>query len=289
MTDRDRFKLLGTYRTPRFHYGAVVVDELRGSVRIVGLSDAPIPWPVGQYLDDKRRRFLVVYGALARAVRRESNQAVAKAWGVTPQTVTVWRKALDVKTVNDGTFRLMRERALTPEFQKTVLSKAWARLRDPDVREKMAASRRGKPLSPAAIERLRAANLGRKLSAEHRRKLSKAQRRRGTWPPAAGRPWSKEEDQVLRTMRPKYAAKKTGRTLAAVLGRRNKLKLPDGRVNNGTSPRADGWTLEEDKVVRTLRAKDAAARTSRSLEAVYSRRHDLKVPDGRVNNGGHRR
>src|ERR1041384_554995 len=98
MNDRDRFKLLGTYHTPRFQYGQVVMDDIRGWVRIVGLSDAPIPWPVGKR---GRQRFLIVYRGLAQAVRRESNQAVAHGWGVTAQTVTVWRKGLEVKRVND--------------------------------------------------------------------------------------------------------------------------------------------------------------------------------------------
>ena len=47
-------KLLGTYATPTF-------DD--------GLSSAPIRWPVGQTLPKGRARSLVLYGALARAVR----------------------------------------------------------------------------------------------------------------------------------------------------------------------------------------------------------------------------
>ena len=47
MNDATRFKLLfGPYCTPRFRVGAVVRCAVRGEVRIVGLSDAPIPWPV---------------------------------------------------------------------------------------------------------------------------------------------------------------------------------------------------------------------------------------------------
>ena len=79
MTDADRFKLLGTYRTPRCRIGQWVRCQVRGEVRIVGLSDAPIPWPVckvGKWLVP------VVYRGLAKAVRRESEQAVAHHWGV---------------------------------------------------------------------------------------------------------------------------------------------------------------------------------------------------------------
>ena len=54
---------------------------------LCGLTDAPIPWPTGK----KRQkgpgaRAIVVYGALAEAVRRESAQAVAHWFGVTNQT-----------------------------------------------------------------------------------------------------------------------------------------------------------------------------------------------------------
>jgi hypothetical protein len=75
MDDADRFKLLfGPYQAPRFRVGQVVRCEVRGKVRIVGLSDAPIPWPVcraGKWLVP------VVYRGLVKAVRRESEQAVA--------------------------------------------------------------------------------------------------------------------------------------------------------------------------------------------------------------------
>src|SRR5262245_48485961 len=85
--------LFGPYKTPRFKYGEAVTCEARGKVIICGLTDAPIPWPVGKW---ERFRSIVLYDALADAVRRESGQAVAYWWGVTSQTVTVWRKALGV-------------------------------------------------------------------------------------------------------------------------------------------------------------------------------------------------
>src|SRR5262249_37412765 len=110
-------KLLGRYRTPRFAYGAVVRCARRGDVRIVGLSEAPIPWPIGQTLPKGRARSLVLYGALAEAVKRESSEAVAYWWGVTAQTVTIWRKALDVGRMTEGTTALMSER-LSPVLER---------------------------------------------------------------------------------------------------------------------------------------------------------------------------
>jgi hypothetical protein len=45
MHEADRYKLLGTYKTPRFRYGTVVTCEIRGEVKIAGLTNARIPWP----------------------------------------------------------------------------------------------------------------------------------------------------------------------------------------------------------------------------------------------------
>ena len=81
-----RHKLhFGPYRTPRFRLGQQVEDLRRGLVRIVGVSDGPIQWPIGQI---KRAKSLVLYRGLARAVRLEANAAVAYWFGVKGQTVT---------------------------------------------------------------------------------------------------------------------------------------------------------------------------------------------------------
>jgi hypothetical protein len=93
MKDRDRFRLLGPYRTPRFRDGRTVRCAVRGEVEDVGVNEAPIAWSVGK---KGRAKWLVVFKDLARAVRRESEIAVAYPWGVTGQTVGKWRKALGV-------------------------------------------------------------------------------------------------------------------------------------------------------------------------------------------------
>lgn len=48
MHDAERFRLLGKYRTPRLRIGRTVVCEVRGEMVISGMTDAPIPWPVGK-------------------------------------------------------------------------------------------------------------------------------------------------------------------------------------------------------------------------------------------------
>jgi hypothetical protein len=47
MTEADRYRLLGAYRTPCFGYGQLVRCEVRGAVTITGCTAAPIPWPTG--------------------------------------------------------------------------------------------------------------------------------------------------------------------------------------------------------------------------------------------------
>ena len=71
--------------------------------------------------------------------------------------------------------------------------------------------------------------MGRKLPEEQRAKMSEAHKRRGTIPPKAGRLWTAEEDELVRTLKAVEAAEKTGRTLRAIYLRRNKLGVPDAR------------------------------------------------------------
>ena len=104
MHDQKRYKLLhGPYRAPRCRIGSRLFCEVRGEVIVCGISGARIPWPIGKR---GRARSLVVCGDLAKAVLRESNIAICYWFGITAQTVSKWRKALDVPQVNEGTRRL---------------------------------------------------------------------------------------------------------------------------------------------------------------------------------------
>src|SRR5437762_3415218 len=55
----------GPYITPIVAEGVVVECEVRGLVTVVGISDAPIPWPIGERDGDRQP---IVFKALARAV-----------------------------------------------------------------------------------------------------------------------------------------------------------------------------------------------------------------------------
>ena len=210
MHNRKRFQLhFGPYRTPSFRYSAKVQDEVRGEVSIVGLTDAPIPWPVGK---TTRAKSLVVYKNLAKAVKRESAQAVAHWWGVTGQTISKWRRLLGVTGMTEGELRLRQTYGQSDWF-KRAQRKAWTKARDPIRRAKIAESRRGKPRPPHVIEALRQANLGRSHSEDTRRKMSVAHERLGTRPPKAGKSWTAQEDALLRTLPTRKIVEKTGRTM----------------------------------------------------------------------------
>jgi hypothetical protein len=227
MEDAERFLLLGKYRTPRFRYGRKVLCEVPGEVTIVGLTDAPIPWPVGK--GGRGRHSLVVFKDLAKAIRRESNQAICHSWRVTPQTVSKWRRLLGVERATEGTSRLHREYDKEP-WAVEALAKAHAKARDPARCRKISEARRGKPRPPHVVEAIRQIWLGSHLTEETRSRMSEAHRKRGTLVPGTIL-WTPEEDELVKTLPAEEAAKRTGRSLSAVYARRRRLGVPDGRRN----------------------------------------------------------
>ena len=269
MNDHQRFALhFGPYLAPPFNYGDAVMDDVRGEVTVVKLSVARIPWPIGKL---RQGRSLIVYGGLADAIRRESNQAVCHWWGITPQTVTKWRKVLQVKPLNAGSRELF-VRYGREERSLDALPLARAAASRPEARQKLADSRRGKPRPQSVIEALRRANLGRKATPEQRRKLSEAQRARPASSPRPRRAWTEHEDSLCRTLAPNDVAALIGRSLHAVYVRRHRLGLPDRRAEayreRGPNRAVQHWNETEDELARTLPPQEAAQQTCRSLDAV---------------------
>lgn len=78
----------GPYVTPICVPGTMVECEVRGAVTVVGLSAGPIPWPMGTSNGVSE---LIVFKGLSKALRRESAQAVADAWGVEAPVVEQWQ------------------------------------------------------------------------------------------------------------------------------------------------------------------------------------------------------
>jgi hypothetical protein len=79
------------YVTPVTIVRARVKCEVRGLVTITGMSKGPIPWPIGS---QDGQESLVVYKGLAKAVREESEAAVAAQWRIPVATVRKWKEKL---------------------------------------------------------------------------------------------------------------------------------------------------------------------------------------------------
>ena len=230
MHDPDRFRLLhGPYKRPRLKRGRIIWCERRGEVTVTGLTDAPIPWPTGR---NGRTTTIILCGDLVRAVRQESNQAVAHWWGVSGQTVTLWRKALGVDPTTEGTSDL-RRRHFAPRVAE-MHELAAPTLGSPERRAKIAEAKRGKPRPPHVRKLLR--RDGTTASAETRAKMSRSHSTRGTQPPAAGPPWPPEHDALFATYTIAEVAAITGRTTNAVRLRRRILGYPDARRKGGSGP-----------------------------------------------------
>lgn len=75
--------LIGRYRPPRYRYGEIVTDAIRGDVIVTRASDAPIPWPMGK-IPGSRKPGLVIFQGLEKALRMESASAICHHWGIGP-------------------------------------------------------------------------------------------------------------------------------------------------------------------------------------------------------------
>lgn len=173
--------IAGPYEPPTVRRGDWLECHVRGLTRVGGWSNGRIPWPRAWKTGAHQ---LIVTDELARAVRTESEAAIVHWWGVSPGTVWAWRKALGVGRMTEGTREVYREvmpRRLPPE----AAARGRARAAEPDVIAKIVEAKRGKPAHPNTCAALLAAAKAPR-SAEHRRKIGEANRRRhkGVSPPA---------------------------------------------------------------------------------------------------------
>jgi hypothetical protein len=177
MLQQERFRLhFGPYRASRFRLGSKVTCAVRGEVVIRAVSDAPIAWPLGWAHGGLS---LVVYAGLEQAIRRESIQAVAHHWGVTPQTVTKWRGRLGIQgSPVEGTTRLRKRYAAEPWAEQARL-KAWSKAQDPERRARIAAAKRGKPRSPDVVAAMRERMRGKRPTEAARERMRQAALRAG--------------------------------------------------------------------------------------------------------------
>ena len=108
LTDAERFRFyFGPYCAPRVQIGDRLECEIRGELVVGRWSGGPITWP--QAKNPKGGGWmLIVCDDLARAVRQESNIAVAHHFGGNVKIVAQWRKALGVGASTRGTQELRR-------------------------------------------------------------------------------------------------------------------------------------------------------------------------------------
>lgn len=143
--------LAGPYTPPACIVGDLLDDEVDGRVEVGGWTSAPISWPRRKKTG---RPSLILTPELARAVRMESVEAVCYWWGVGATKVWMWRKALGVGRVTDGTRQLLQARTGVPA-DAAAAGRARAAL--PEARARMAQAKRGRPASSATREALRSA------------------------------------------------------------------------------------------------------------------------------------
>ncbi len=195
----QRYRLLGgPYAAPACRVGHKLYCRLRRRrVRVDGLTDTPVTWPFT--FRGSGPRSLILCGDLARAVRDESVAAVAAHWGVAPETVWRWRRALGVSQYTRGTRQLLRD-TIPEKVDLARLAEARAASRTPEARAKMSATRKGRRLPAAFLAGARAA-ARRPKSESFRAKLSERLKRewasgaRRPHPP--GRPWKAGGDSAV--------------------------------------------------------------------------------------------
>jgi hypothetical protein len=113
-------------------------------------------------------------------------------------------------------------------WAETAREKAHAKNNDPGRRAKLSAAMRGRPMLPHVRAALLASHVGKKASAETRRKQSEAQKSRG-WHPT-GRTWTEDEDKWLGQDTDRAIAARLGRTWSSVCSRRERLGIASWRL-----------------------------------------------------------
>ena len=130
----------GPYLPPACRAGDWLDDEIEGRIEFGGWTSAPSPWPRRKKTG---RASLILTAELARAVRTESVEAICHWWGVRPTKVWMWRQALGVGRVTEGTRALLQERTGVPP---EAAARGRERAASPESIAKMAASKRGRPV-----------------------------------------------------------------------------------------------------------------------------------------------
>jgi len=237
-----RYQLLGgPYDPPRAWRGGHLFCEMRGTVKVGGWSNGPIPWPVKW-----GTRSIILCGDLADAVKQESEVAVGHHWGVCVKVAQKWRQALGVEMYNPGTRILQHKVGLehaTPAKMRRITALA------------RKATRRPKPRA-----------WRRWMSESVRRRLKK----HGAINPRH-RLWQPEEDRVLGTKSDEELAIALGRSQAAIRTRRCSLGI------GLQFTRFRVWTPKQEKLLGSASDAEVARLLGRTERGVQLRRQMLGV------------
>jgi hypothetical protein len=274
MLHQEQVKLLfGPYRMPKCKVGGTLRCHIRGMVKVLGITAAPMQWPFTRRPGGRGGRpMLVICGDLVRAIRRESEAAIVYHWGSSIPTVWRWRKALGVGQFTEGTRDLYR-RWLPEKLDEEALENQAKARQTPEFRAKLSEALRGKPMPEHVKRKLLKANKGRKPSAESRRKMSEAQKRRGS---TAEPPWTPQEERLLGTMTDNEVAKTIGRTRTAVNSRRRKLAIPLFALRRPAC-KSPTWTPTRDRLLGTMPDTVLARKFHCSPMSVFYRRRKLGI------------
>ncbi len=218
----DRTHLLyGPYRPPKARRGDRLFCEILGTVKVGGHHNAPVMWP---WIAKSGRHTLVLCGDLVRAVRSESEIAVAHHFGVVNATVRKWRRALGVGRSTEGTRQLERGVALGRTDDRLELARRNSKTAP--ALAKSSARLKGRIQPPSVIEAAREA-AHRPRSESWKLQMAAYWQRRGH-PPGhpESRFWTSSEDALLGTATDAEVGRKIRRSTKAVSGRRFVLKIP---------------------------------------------------------------
>jgi len=214
--------LFGPYHPPKLKRGGYLICALRGKVKTYAWSRGLIPWPL------VARGGFIFCGDLETAIRKESVSAVAHWWGVRGETVSCWRRLLEVPRMTAGTQSLFHEKGkefATPEWSRKMVALA----RRPKARAKIALSRMGKPMHPRTQKALLKA--AKHPKSEHFKQLMRRniirRIRQGAIPFVKPEQlWTRQEIQKLGRCPDQEVAVVLKRSLNAVRLKRRRLGIP---------------------------------------------------------------
>jgi hypothetical protein len=269
MIESERVKLIyGPYRPPRCRVGDRLACEYRDrDLKVRGITDAPICWPMAR---SGSRFSPIVCGDLVRAIRTESEVAVAHHWGIHRATVRKWRRALGVPAMTNGSLRLKIE--WTPEiFTPQSCAKAREAMQRPDVRAKLSAIRKGRRQHHNTIEACR--RLGQRPKSEAwKRAMSERSKKMWENPEAYGLPprrkWTERELAMIGTDSDRAVAEALGLPVGVVRYKREQL---------GILHFPEPWKETELRLLGTAPDSQLARTIGRSASAIRRMREKLGI------------